>query len=108
MPQGAFCIMQQTAARRKTRKKKSKTVKPRPPIEPVRMYDRRESGHVVGVGWQTIFRAHDNGHLKGYRAGSRILHSGQHLLDWLESGGKTGRTVEDVRKESKKKNKHFA
>jgi hypothetical protein len=28
--------------------------------------------------------------LKAYRIGRRVIHSGQHLLDWLNNGGKTG------------------
>ena len=32
------------------------------------------------------------------------VHSGQHLLDWLEAGGRTGRSAEDVRRERAKKN----
>jgi hypothetical protein len=106
MPQGAFCIMQQVATRKKARKKSRKITKskPRPAIEPTRLYDRNEAAHICGVSWPTLFRAYDNGHLKAYRVGARVQHSGQHLLDWLEAGGKTGRTAEDVRREKGGKN----
>lgn len=98
--------MQQAITRRKTTKKKSrKTIKAqaRPTIEPTRIYSRPEAADACGVSQITLFRAYDSGHLKAYRQGSRISHSGQHLLDWMESGGRTGRTVEDVRKERAEK-----
>src|SRR5262245_7998464 len=89
--------MQKVKIRKKTARKKA--VKARPPIDPMTNYDRYEAAELVGVAWQTPFRAYDNGHLGAYRVGARVLHSGQHLLDWLQNGGRTGRTVEDVRKE---------
>src|SRR5262245_20833601 len=94
--------MEQTASQRKTTKKKSRKITParqRPPIEPTAIYSRRWAAEAVGVSEITLFRAYDSGNLKGYRVGSRVSHSGQHLIDWMESGGKTGRTMEDVRKE---------
>lgn len=63
---------------------------PRPVIEPNRKYDRRESVLACGAGINTIVRAFENGYLKAYRIGRCVMHSGQHLLDWLGSGGKTG------------------
>jgi hypothetical protein len=105
MPQGAFCIMQQVATRKKTTRKKSrKTIKPKPAIVPGAIYNRYEAADVTGFHWMTLFRAYDNGYLKGYHGGSRVTHSGQHLLDWLEAGGKTGRTAEDVTREQAKNN----
>jgi len=71
----------------------------RPVIEPTRLYSRRESATACGVGRSTLCRAYKNGYLKAYRIGARVLHSGQHLLDWMEAGGYTGRTTEDFEAE---------
>jgi len=95
--------MQQVKTRKKTARKKTRTIKSRPRIEPAAIYNRSEAAEAVGVSQITLFRAYDSGNLKGYRVGARISHSGQQLLDWLEAGGKTGRTVEDVRRESAEK-----
>jgi len=82
-----------------SQKPKVKT-EPRPAIEAGRQYSRREAAYALGVGQITLYRAYDNGHLQAYRIGGRILHSGQHLIDWLEGGGRTGRTAEDVKREA--------
>lgn len=62
----------------------------RPAIEPLKNYTREEAAKVVPCAQITLIRAYDNGFLSFYRVGRRILHSGQHLIDWLEAGGKTG------------------
>jgi hypothetical protein len=94
--------MQQPTTRKKTTRKKTHRIakaQVRPTIEPTRIYSRPEAALACGVGQITLFRAYDAGHLKAYRQGSRVSHSGQHLLDWMESGGRTGRTKEDVERE---------
>jgi hypothetical protein len=63
----------------------------RPSIEPNRDYPRREAALACGVAPITIIRAYEAGHLKFYRVGRRVIHSGQHLIDWLEAGGKTSK-----------------
>jgi len=67
----------------------------RPLLEPQRNYDRAEGARAVGCSVITLIRAYDSGHLKAYRVGRRVLHSGQHLIDWLESGGRTCKTSAD-------------
>lgn len=61
----------------------------RPTIEPARNYTRSEAAFAVGCAAITLIRAYDAGHLRAYRVGRRILHSGAHLIEWLESGGRT-------------------
>lgn len=63
----------------------------RPLLEPKRNYNRAEAAHAVGCAVITLIRAYESSHLKAYRIGRKVLHSGQHLIDWLEAGGKTGR-----------------
>lgn len=75
-----------------SQKSKSTSIQPRPVIEPNRNYDRREAALACGCAVITLIRAYDAGHLKAYRVGRRVLHSGAHLLAWLESGGRTMRS----------------
>jgi hypothetical protein len=80
----------------KTQKKRKLTRKltgQRQPIDPAAIYNRRDAALVVGCAIITLIRAHNAGHLSGYRVGRYIKHSGRHLLDWFESGGRTGRHV---------------
>ncbi len=70
-------------------KKATKKRRVRPLIEPLRNYDRAEGAAAVGCSVITLIRAYDGGHLKAYRVGRRLFHSGQHLIDWMEAGGKT-------------------
>jgi hypothetical protein len=58
-------------------------------LEPARLHNRGEASLVVGVARITLIRAFNSGHLAGYRVGTRVLHTGQQLLDWLNSGGHT-------------------
>src|SRR5262245_55348596 len=98
--------MQQATLRKKStgnRSRKTAQTRTRPAIEPTRNYNRKEAAIACDVSEITLFRAYDSGNLKAYRVGARILHSGRHLLDWLEAGGRTGRTVENVRKERAEK-----
>ncbi len=97
--------MRQAATRTKGKARKARKIKnlARPVIEPGKLYNRREAALACGVSQITMFRAYDSGNLKAYRAGARLQHSGQHLLDWLEAGGKTGRTREDVERERSEK-----
>lgn len=74
-------------------KKESTAVISRPTIIPNRNYTRQEAKLACGVSVASLIRAWEAGFLKSYRAGRRVLHSGQDLLDWLETGGKTGRTL---------------
>lgn len=74
--------------RKKPRAKKNTQ---RPILDPRRIYPRPEAALATGVAVITLIRAYDSGHLAAYRAGRRVLHSGQHLIDWLEGGGKTSR-----------------
>jgi hypothetical protein len=83
-------LNQQKASRKKSRKPAKRQA--RPVIEPSRNYNRKEAALACGVAEITLFRAYDAGRLKAYRVGARVLHSGQHLLDWLTSGGSTDRT----------------
>jgi hypothetical protein len=94
-------LNQQKASRKKSRKPAKRQA--RPAIEPTRLYNRSEAAIACGVAGITLWRAYSNGTLKAYRVGSRVSHSGQHLLDWLESGGRTGRTAADLEQEREKK-----
>jgi hypothetical protein len=80
----------------KTKKTKPKiphakrhSTKPQP-INPAAIYSRRAAAQVLGRHEITLLRAYRAGHLKAYLQGRYVTHSGQHLIDWLESGGKTG------------------
>jgi hypothetical protein len=55
-------------------------------IEPAAIYSRAEAARVAGVSQITLWRALERGDLSCYRRGRRVLHSGQHLLDWLRKG----------------------
>lgn len=66
----------------------------RQPILLTAIYDRRGAAIVADCSIITLIRAFDSGHLAGYRVGRRVKHSGQHLFDWLEAGGKTGRNAQ--------------
>lgn len=70
-------------------KRKPTTAKARPEIIPARNYTVSESALAVGVSDITIWRALESDRLKCFRVGRRVICSGQHLLDWLKSGGKT-------------------
>jgi hypothetical protein len=69
--------------------KKARRLANKPPLTPDRIYTRAEAALVVGVAHITLIRARDAGHLAELRVGRNVLHSGQQLLDWLASGGKT-------------------
>ncbi len=73
-----------------TRKPRTKKEEARQPIELRKNYTRAEAAKVVPCAPITLIRAYYAGHLSAYRVGRNILHSGQHLIDWLEAGGKTG------------------
>lgn len=73
------------------KKRKRTSIKRRPSIEQNRNYDRPEAALACGCAVISLIRAYDAGHLKAYRIGRRVVHSGMHLLAWLEAGGKTAR-----------------
>jgi hypothetical protein len=86
-------VTQTIAERKPTPKKKKPAPKlngTRQPILATAIYSRPEAAQVAGCAIITLIRAYSAGHLAGYRQGRLIKHSGQHLLDWLEAGGKTG------------------
>jgi hypothetical protein len=62
----------------------------RPPILPTAIYSRSDAAYVLDCSEITLLRAYGAGHLSGYKQGRYVKHSGQHLMDWLEAGGKTG------------------
>lgn len=76
-------------ATRHAKAQRAKTV--RPALTPTANYTRQDAALVCGIAVITIIRAYESGHLKAYRAGRRVIHSGQHLIDWLEAGGKTSK-----------------
>lgn len=76
------------AAKKQQSKSKAENLY-RPPIEQNRIYTREEAARTVGCSIITLIRAKDSGHLEAYQVGRRVLHSGNHLLLWLENGGKT-------------------
>ena len=84
--------MRETATEQKSRNRKKKSYRKlngRPqPILPTAIYDRPDAALLCGVSLLTILRAYYAGHLKAYRIGRHVRHMGQHLLDWLESGGR--------------------
>jgi hypothetical protein len=78
--------MQDLAPPKKRRKKE------RPLLEPARNYTVPEAALAVGVAPITIWRALESSHLKCYRVVRRVIcNGGQHLIPWLEAGGKTSR-----------------
>jgi len=72
------------------KRKRPNAAKRAVPIVINQIYGRTEAAIAVGCATITLIRAHESGNLKGYRIGRNVRHSGQHLIDWLESGGKTG------------------
>ncbi len=85
-------ILENVTPRRRKYKPAKKA--PQPPIKGIevnRNYREREAAQAANCSNFTIRRARINGHLQFYRVGRIVLHSGQHLLDWLEAGGKTGK-----------------
>lgn len=66
-------------------------LKSRPPLETSRNYTVPEAALAIGVAAITIWRALESQNLKSYRVGRRVIVGGQHLLDWLEAGGKTSK-----------------
>lgn len=80
--------MNETTTERKAKRTKAVA---RPSLVADRIFSRSEAALATGVAEITLIRALEAGHLHAYRAGRRILHSGQHLLDWLEAGGKTSK-----------------
>ena len=86
-------MTQMTTEQKLTKKKKRPAQKlngKRQPILAAAIYSRPEAAQVAGCAIITLIRAYSAGHLAGYRQGRLVKHSGQHLLDWLEAGGKTG------------------
>ena len=89
-----------TNAKSKTESSKAKKVlraiRSRPILEHAKNYSVPESCLVTGAGLATIWRAIDlerrrpGEGLKHYRVGRRVIIRGEHLLAWLENGGKTG------------------
>jgi hypothetical protein len=73
--------------------RKSRRDKDYIPLEANRFYSRRLAAIVCDVSETTITRAYLNHYLEGYRVGRYIRHSGRHLLDWLEAGGRTGHSA---------------
>jgi hypothetical protein len=80
---------EQKAAQKKKRPQRKLNGR-RQPILPTAIYSRPEAAAVAGCSIITLIRAYNAGHLFGYRQGRLVKHAGQHLLDWLEAGGKTG------------------
>jgi hypothetical protein len=65
----------------------------RPLLEPLRNYTVPEAARAIDVAAITIWRALESEHLKCYRVGRRVIcNGGQHLIPWLEAGGKTNKT----------------
>jgi hypothetical protein len=62
----------------------------RPLLEPNRNYPVQEAAAAIGCAAITVRRALDNGYLQCFRVGRRIIVNGQHLINWLNAGGKTG------------------
>lgn len=60
------------------------------PIVVNQIYDRQTAARAAGCSAITLVRAYSSGNLQGYRIGRYVKHMGSHLLEWLESGGKTG------------------
>jgi hypothetical protein len=77
--------------RRKAKKAKTHTRITRPRLDPERVYSRAEAALTLGVSNITLIRARDAGELQELRAGCRVLHTGQNLIDWLAAGGRTAK-----------------
>lgn len=86
------------------RKPQSKPTIEKQPIVPTAIYSRNEAAQLTGLHLITIIRAYSNGFLKVARVGSRVLISGQAILDWLNAGGNTGNFADPdyVKPQSKK------
>lgn len=79
---------QQPAEKKKIARKSNGRRQPEP-IHPTAIYDRPSAARITDCSVFSLMRAYDAGHLSAYRVGRHVKHSGQHLLDWLEAGGKT-------------------
>lgn len=82
--------MTQATKSRKTKRpalviNRTKVKLERPSLQADKIYNRAESALACGVAYLTIVRAKERGELDCFRVGRRVLHSGQHLLDWLVS-----------------------
>ena len=74
-----------------TKSRAGQGTKNRPEVLPACNYTVSEAALAAGVSNPTIWRALDGKNLKCFRVGRRVIIGGQHLLDWLDSGGKTTR-----------------
>lgn len=92
--------------KRNTSRKSTKKIPTRTPIEPTRNFTPEEAAFAAGVAAVTVRRAIDLWQrttaqgLAHYRVGRRIVISGAQIQAWLDAGGKTGRSIEDVRREA--------
>lgn len=82
-----------TAARKKVGNLK------RPPIESTAVYSYRDASLFTGAAEITLRRAVDAGFLRVRRIGRKTLFLGSDLLEWIASGGRTGRSAIDLQRE---------
>jgi hypothetical protein len=70
---------------------KAKKTQPteRQPLEPTRLYSRKDLSAVTGAHTHTFMRAYLRGHLEGLNVGKLVFHTGAQVFRWLEAGGKT-------------------
>lgn len=82
-------------------------IKSRLSLELSKNYRPIEVPFVAGVSISTVWRAiylnqekPEQG-LAHYRVGRRIIVTGEQIKTWIEKGGETGRSVEDLRREER-------
>lgn len=73
----------------------------KPEIKADALYTYHEVATLAGVSYMTIFRAAEAGYLKADYIGSEPRIRGAAVLQWLEEGGKTGRSKKNLIEESR-------
>jgi hypothetical protein len=72
----------------------------KPEIKPDALYNYNEVATLTGVAYMTIFRAAKAGYLKEDYIGSEPRIRGAAILQWLDEGGKTGRSKRNLLEEA--------
>lgn len=79
----------QKPRRKSSRKPGCKPKIKRPSLEPNRIYTQAEAGLACGCSKTTIIRARESGNLTTLKVGGKVICTGEALLTWLNTGGKT-------------------
>jgi len=72
----------------------------KPGIDPTALYTYSEVATLASIGYSTVKRAVENQRLKADYIGSEPRIRGAAILQWLDEGGKTGRSKGDLIREA--------